>query len=150
MSSQTVRNAITNFIQTELPGENLIDLTIEFQEIRDMIEDAGLTSLDPWLGLQFVGGEEVPVDIAASNTVGKYREEGIIYLHIVEIAKLGPKNAIITRADFIRSKFRGQRIGDLVVRRVSPPQTGLGVTLNFEGGYTAALVQVDYSMDFDL
>jgi hypothetical protein len=150
MSSSFVRTSILSFLGSG-SSETLIDLTAEYDDIKDMIKDAGIGVNDPWLGVQFVGADERPVDIGATNTRGKYREEGIIYLHIVDIAKLGVHNGILTRAEALRNLFRGRRInGTVKIIAVSPPNFGEGVTLSFAGGYTAALVQIDYQRDLDL
>ena len=149
MSSLAVRNLINAFIVSDLPLEKAVEVSAEFEYTQDFLDENGITYSDPWLGVQFVGSDEEPVDINASNINGKYRESGIIYLHVTEIAKIGPKTSLFLRCEEIRKKFRGKRLGDLVVKKVSPPNTGIGATLNFEGGWTAALIQVDYEYDFD-
>ena len=150
MSSLYVRNQIKTFITTEMPTETLIDLSGEYAEISDMIADAGLTPSDPWLGIQFIGNEEVPIGLAAGNTTGKYREVGAVYIHIVDIAKLGGTSAILTRAEALRDKLRGQRIGSIIVESVSPPNFDEGGTLRFEGGYMSASFLLSYERDLDL
>jgi hypothetical protein len=148
MSSQAVRDIIVDFIQTSFPAEKLVDLTAEYQDINDLIKAYNIGPKDPWLAVQFVGSEENPIDIAANNVQGKYRESGIINLHVVEIVKLGMKSTLIPRADAVRKALRGKRLGELVVKRVGPPITGVGATLSFSGGYTAALVEINYDYDF--
>lgn len=150
MSSVTVRNEILTFIGTELPTENLIDLTAEFQRIEDLLTSAGFTVNDPWMGIQFLGFEEVPVDILSTNTQGTYRELGSITIHVVEIARLGIHTLILNRAETIRNKFRGRRIGPIIIESVSPANFGNGVTLSFEGGYTSASITIDYKYDYSL
>jgi len=147
MSSQTVRDLIKNYMAVEFPSESLIDLTEQYDYLEDMLRDNNVSMSDPWVGIQFLGGDEIPVDISANNTQGCYRESGTIWIHVVEMARLGPKTTLIPRADSIRSKFRGKRLGDMVIRSVSPPATGAGATLNFEGGYIAALIQITYDYD---
>jgi len=151
MSSKFVRDEIVNFLTLECPTESVIDLTAEFSEVEDMLNEHSLDHGDPWLGVQFLGSEEIPVDIGATNTRGKYREIGAIYLHIVAVAKLGVHNDILTRAEVIRSKFRGRRIGQtILIEGVAPANFGEGITLSFSGGYTAAVIQLDYQRDLDL
>jgi hypothetical protein len=151
MSSQYVRQGITNFINAELTTENLIDLTADYAEIQDLLEENSLSPRDTWLGLQFVGSEEIPVDVGAINTRGKYREIGVIYLHVVDVAKLNVHNSIIARAEAVRNAFRGRRIADtILIEGVSPVNFGGGATLSFTGGYTAGLIQIDYRRDLDL
>ena len=150
MSSVFVRNEILNFLATEIPTESVIDLTSEFLELEELLKEESLTFGDPWLGVQFVGSEEIPVDIGATNTRGKYRESGVIYLHVVSIASLGVHTLILNRAEAIRNILRGRRIGTVIIEAVSPPNFGAGITLSFDGGYTAAVIQVDYQNDLDL
>lgn len=150
MSSVYVRNQMKTFIGTVAPAETLIDLSGLFDDIRDMIVDAGLGTTDPWLGIQFIGNEEDPVTVAANNTQGKYREIGAVYLHVVDIAKLGVADSILTRAETLRGLIRGQRIGSVIVESVTPANFGTGATLEFEGGYTSASFIVSYRRDLDL
>lgn len=151
MSSLYVRDEVINFLETELPTESVIDLTSEFLELEDVLNGKSLNHGDPWLGVQFVGSEEIPVGIGATNSRGKYRESGVIFLHVVDVAKLGVHSLILNRAEAIRNKLRGQRIGGtVVIEAVSPANFGEGITLSFSGGYTAAVVQVDYHRDLDL
>jgi hypothetical protein len=147
MSSLYVRTEIKNFFTTEAPTENLIDLTAEFDEMEDLVESAGITVDDPWVGIQFLSYEEIPVDILSTNDTGKYRETGTILIHIVDVAKKGGYSDILIRAEAIRDKFRGRRIGPILIEAVSPPNFGQGITLSFEGGYTAAVVNIEYKYD---
>lgn len=147
MSSVYVRESIKTFFTTNIPTENLIDLTAEFDEMEDLVEGAGITVDDPWTGIQFLSYEEIPVDIMATNDNGTYRETGTILIHIVDVAKKGGHSAILVRAESIRDKFRGRRIGPILIEAVSPPNFGQGITLSFEGGYTAAVVNIEYKYD---
>lgn len=148
MSSSYVREQIFQFITDNIPEESAIDLTADYRSISDLVASYSLRPIDPWLGVQFVGADEVPVDILATNTKGMYRETGVIFLHIVGKSSLRIHTSLLARAEKIRDTFRGQRVADLIViEAVSPPNFGDGVTLNFEGGYTAALVQIDYHYD---
>jgi hypothetical protein len=151
MSSKYVRDGIIDFIASEIPSEKLVDLTAEFDEVQDLLSRNGVQPRSPWLGLQFVGSEEIPVDIGATNTRGKYREIGVIYLHVVDVSKLNVHNSIINRAEVIRNAFRGMRIADtILIESVSPVNFGGGITLSFTGGYTAGVIQIDYQRDLDL
>jgi hypothetical protein len=151
MSSKFVRDEIVSFLETEFPTESVIDLTGEFLELEDVLKGKSINHGDPWLGVQFLGSEEIPVDIGATNSRGKYRESGAIYLHVVDVARLGVHNAILNRAEVIRNRFRGRRIGQtILVEGVSPANFGEGITLSFSGGYTAAVIQIDYQRDLDL
>lgn len=149
MSSLTVRTAIKSFITTNAPTEKLIDLTAEFQNLNDLL-DSNSASNGPWLGIQFIGNAEEAVGLTANNTQGKYLEDGVIYLHIVDLASLGIANSILTRAEALRDLFRGQRIGDITIRAVAPANFEAGGTLQFESGYTAASVLIAYDRRFDI
>jgi hypothetical protein len=150
MSSLDVRDKFKNFLQAVAPSEKLVDITGEFDEVQEVLEEYGIGSSEPWVGVQFVGADEVPVSLTVTDTSGKYREQGVIFLHIVAIAKLGGQNGIIERGDDLKKKIRGKNIQGILINSVSPPLTGNGATLNFSGGYTAALVQINYTYDTDL
>jgi hypothetical protein len=150
MSSKFVRDSVINFIAAELPSEKFIDLTAEFEELEDLLTYHDIASGDDWVGIQFIGSDEVPVDVRAGNAKGTYRENGVFYMHIVSVAKLGGHNAILDRAESARTIFRGQRIGTIIIEAVSPPNFGNGISLNFSGGYTACTFTVDYQNDINL
>lgn len=151
MSSLYVRTQILDFLENQLsPAESVIDLTSEFQELEDVLTENSVAHGDPWLGVQFLASEELPVTVGATNTKGKYREEGAVFLHVVAVARIGIHNDILARAEAIRNKLRGQRIGHVVIEAVAPANFGDGITLSFSGGYTAAVIQVDYQRDLDL
>ena len=147
MSSLNVRTAIKAFLAANLPTESILDITAEFEDIQDFLNAAGVGLDNPWLGVQFASFGEEPVDILATNSKGKYRETGTIFLHIVDVAKKDVHNGILVRAEAIRDKLRGQRIGSILIESVSPANFGTGVTLSFEGGYVAAVVTADYEYD---
>jgi hypothetical protein len=150
MSSKIVRQEIKDFLTDTFPDETFIELDGAFQEIRDLVADAGITSNDPWVGLQFVGNEEIPITVGSTNTKGKYREVGAVYLHVVEIAKLGVGTSILDRAEALRDSLRGQRINGIIIESVSPVNFGVGASLDFEGGYTSGSFILSYEKDLDL
>lgn len=150
MSSLVVRNAFKNFLASDVPTETVVDLSGEYEEIQDTVLKYGLTPDDDWLGIQYIGGDELPIDVTANNSQGKYREFGLVYLHIVGVVSDTVRDDILTRAENIRSKLRGQRIGNVVVEKVGPPNFNAGSTLQFTGGYVAAVVVVDYKYDLNL
>lgn len=149
MSSTTVRTDIVTFLEAN-SAENFLDLSGHYEELRYFLEDNGLTEQDQWVGLQFIGNDEIPATVGAGNTQGKYREIGAIYLHVVDIAKLGVQNSILTRAEALRDLLRGRRINDIVIESVSPPNFEIGATLQFEGGFTSASVILTYYFERDL
>jgi len=151
MSSTAVRDIIFDYLETAAPTENVVDLSGEFDELKDLLDEYAIADGDPWLGVQFVGSEENPVDIRATNNKGKYRETGVIFLHVVEVAHLMVHKKILPRGEALRNAFRGQRIaGKILIEAISPVNMGIGVTLNFEGGYTAGAIEISYSYEFDL
>lgn len=150
MSSLHVRTQIKNFLAAEAPTESVIDLTSLFQEIKELIEDSGLGEEDPWLGVQFIGDDEIPVGLYATNEVGKYRETGAIYFHVVSVAKLGNGDSLLTRGEALRDLLRGRRIGSVVIESVSPMNFDSGATLQFEGGWMSGSFIVGYQMDLEL
>jgi hypothetical protein len=138
-------------LTTTFPSEKVIDLSAQYADIEDMVAEAGITRDDIWLGLQFVGNDEVPISLAQGPTVGLYRETGMIYIHVVDLAKLGVGDAILTRAEAIRNLLRGTRIdGQIKIESVSPPNFGVGATLSFEGGYISATFMAAYERDLNL
>jgi len=150
MSSTYVRTEIKNFIATELPTEKVIDLSGQYETMDQIIANEGLVPDDPWLGLDFIANDEVPITVPANNTQGRYREDGAIYFHVVEVASLGNSGTILSRGEALRNKLRGQRIGQIIVESVSPLNFGSGATLQFEGGYTRASFILSYQRDLEL
>lgn len=150
MSSSYLRTQIKSFIATNLATENVIDLTGEYREIDDVIAGASLTYENPWLGIQFIGNEEIPINIVGNNAAGCYREMGVVMLHIVEMAKSTAVASILARAETIKSAFRGQRINDILIEGLTPENFERGATLDFESGYVAATIMVSYERDLNL
>lgn len=132
------------------PTENLIDLTAKFDGIGKLLQDNGLTVKDPWLGVQFIGAEEVPVSVVATNTGGQYRESGAIYLHVLAAVQKNVNDIILARAETLRDSIRGQRIGSIIIETVSPANFESGATLEFEGGYSSASIVIGYYRDLKI
>lgn len=147
MSSQVVRETIAAFLGTNVPGEKLISLEAEFPELRDLLAQAGLSPDAPWLGINFVGDDEIPVSLAATNEQGLYRETGSILLHVCAEAKIGVQNSMISRAEVLRNLFRGRRIDSIVIEGVSPVNFLRGATLEFDGGYVSGTITIAYHRD---
>jgi hypothetical protein len=150
MSSKYVRDQFDAFVTANLPTETLCDMTAQFGELSEFLASFSVGRNDPWLGVQYIGNEEEPITIPSTNGTGKFREAGIIYLHVVGVAALGAGNAILTRCEAIRSAIRGRRLGDVRIQNVSPPNFNAGATLQFEGGWTSASIIIDYEYDIDL
>lgn len=149
MSSAYVRTTIKQFIDDN-SSESVVDLTSLFNEIKDLITENNIQPDAPWLGIQFIGNDEVPVALAATNDQGKYRETGAIYFHVVDVAKIGNGDSLLTRGEVLRNLLRGQRIGNMLIESVSPMNFDRGATLQFEGGYMSGSFFAIYQHDFDL
>lgn len=150
MSSPSVRTKFKNFLAAEAPTEKLIDLTAQYAEIKEMITDAGLGSRDPWLGIEFIGDDELPITVPATNGTGKYREIGSVFIHVVDVAKLGAGDTLLTRGEVLRNLMRGRRIDSVVIQSVTPMNFQAGATLSFEGGYMSGSFIISYENDVDL
>lgn len=150
MSSPYVRTTMKAFITTNAPTEKLVDLTSLFQEIKELMEDNDVPSDSPWLGIQFVGGDERPIGLAANNETGKYREDGAIFFHVVDVARIGNGDSLLTRGEALRTLIRGRRIGDILIESVTPMNFDSGATLQFEGGYMSGSFFCSYILDIDL
>jgi len=149
VSSPYVRTTIKQFIDDN-SSESVVDLTALSEEIKEMLADYGIQPDAPWLGIQFIGDDEVPIALAATNVLGKYRESGAIYFHVVETARLGCGDIMLTRGEALRNLLRGRRIGDIIVDSVTPMNFDNGATLQFEGGYMSGSFLISYRRDLDL
>lgn len=150
MSSGSVRTAVKSFLESEFPDEDFIDLSAQFGELKEMLEDAGISQGAGWVGIEFLPDDEVPITVPGTNTQGKYRETGAIYLHIAARAVLGCENGIVTRGDAIREALRGQRISGVIIESVTPIAFGPGASLQFEGGYISGSFLASYQYDINL
>lgn len=150
MSSPYVRTQIKNFIEAEVPSEAVVDFTSAFEELKTLLSDSDVQPDAPWLGLQFIGDDEIPIALAATNDQGKYRETGAIYFHLCAIARIGVGDSLLTRGEVLRNLFRGRRIGDIIVQSVTPMNFDNGATLQFEGGYISGSFLMSYQRDLDL
>lgn len=149
MSSLAVRTAVKQFL-ADGSDEDVIDLTGQFENLVDVVKDADLQPDAPWLGLEFIGGEELPVGLAATNDQGLYRETGAIHLHVVALGRLAVGDELVSRGETLRNLFRGARMDGIVIESVSPLNTGPGATLEFEAGYVSGSIEVAYYFDLNL
>ena len=147
MSSSQVRTLIFDFLETNAGSETVIDLSTQYAELREMLSEAGLQPDAPWLGIDFIGDDEIPVSLAATNDIGLYRETGLIRLHVCAEAKLGAQDSMLSRGEVLRNLFRGRRINQIVIESVSPINFGPGATLEFEGGYVSGTINIGYKSD---
>ncbi len=150
MSSVYVRTQIAAFVAANASDEKTIDLTALYGEISEVIEAADIDPDSPWLGIQYIGDDEVPVGLAANNETGLYRETGAILFHVVDVARLGVGARLLTRGETLRNLFRGRRIGDIIIESCSPMNFEDGATLQFEGGFMAGTFTVSYQRDLNL
>jgi hypothetical protein len=149
MSSVYVRTQIKDFLDDN-SNEDVIDLTAQFDEIKELLSENDIQPDAPWLGLSFIGDDEVPVSLAATNDQGLYRETGAIHFHVVSEAKVGVGDALLTRGETLRDLFRGRRIGEIVIDSVTPMNFDSGATLQFEGGYMSGSFFASYRRDKNL
>lgn len=150
MPSAYVRTQIKGFLATNAPDESVVDLTSRSEELKILLAESSVQPDAPWLGLQFIGDDEIPITLAATNDQGKYRETGAIYFHLCAIAKIGVGDSLLTRGELLRNLFRGRRIGDILVQGVTPMNFDSGATLQFEGGYISGSFLLSYQRDLDL
>lgn len=151
MSSEYVRDEIETFVTTNLPAENYIDITAKSDEFEFMVQDAGLDETDHLLLIQFIGANEEPITLAAGNAEGRYRETGSLFFHVTEpLDQVDVYQAILTRTETLRNLFRGQRINDILINSVSPPNFESSATLQFSGGYQSASIVINYQRDLNL
>lgn len=149
MSSVAVRALIRSFLDDN-SAEDVVDLTGEFADLRELLSEHSIAPDAPWLGLEFIGDSEEPVSLTATNDKGLYREFGQIQLHVCAVAKIGVGANLESRGEILRNMFRGLRIGGIVVESVSPINTGPGATLEFEAGYVSGTISVAYYYDNNL
>lgn len=149
MSSAAVRTAIKQFLDDN-SSETVVDITAAFDDLRGLLAQSGVQPDAPWLGVQFVGGEEIPVSLAATNDQGQYREFGSVILHVCDVGRIGVGDLLINRAETLKNLFRGRRIGDIVVDGMTMINTEAGATLQFEGGYVSGSFQVTFYRDLNL
>lgn len=149
MSSVYVRDQFKTFLAAE-SDEVVVDLTALFEDFRAMLADADVQPDAPWLGLQFIGDDEIPIALAATNDQGKYRETGAVYFHVCAVGRIGMADGLLTRGETLRNLFRGRRIGDITIDSVTPMNFDNGATLQFEGGYVSGSFLCSYRRDLDL
>lgn len=150
MSSVAVRTAIKAFLTTNAPSETVVDLTSQFQDLRELLTDYSVAADAPWLGLQFIGGNSIPISLAATNDQGCYRESGVIVFHFCTIARLGNGDALLTRGENLINLLEGRNIEGIIVEEMTLMNFDAGATLQFEGGYVSGSFQLSYIYDKNL
>ena len=150
MSSKYVRDEINSYVVANVPA-TVIDLTLLSDYIQDPLDENNIDETTPWLGLDFIADPILAQTVPANDTVGKYREEGVIFLHVVEpYSDLAP-GTIIDRGEVLQNLFRGKRINNnIVIESVSAVNTNNGVTLQFDSGFVAGAITISYQYDLNL
>lgn len=149
MSSVMVRDAIEGFLQSN-SSEKVVILDGEYAEFQDVLDGQGVGTEDKFIALSYIGGDETPISVGANNSSGKYRESGVIYVHIVDIASMGIRDSLLTRGETLRDLFRGRRIGSVLIESVTPVNFESGAALRFEDGYMSCAFMMGYQADLDL
>lgn len=152
MSSESVRTAFMAFLVANSAETNILDMTDEFDDLNKFLADEGVGDYEDWIGVEFIGDSEEATGLAAGNTEGCFREIGAFFLHVVTEVRqdIKPRVNILPRIEALRSLLREQRIGDIVIRGVTPPNFASGATLQFEGGFQSASFTASYYNDIKL
>jgi hypothetical protein len=150
MSSVYIRNRLKTELTTQFPSEKFIDLTAAYQDISDLLSENTVSRTSPWVGLDFVANDEVPITVGSGNSQGKYRETGVMMVHVVDIAKIGVGASILSRSELMRNFLRGQRFDRIIIESVTPTNFSKGATLDFEAGFTSGTFMVSFFADLDL
>lgn len=150
MSSKYVRDQVKAFIASTFPTEKVIDISAEYREFSDLMEDESIGPDDKFIAIQFIGDRIDTISISSTNTKGCYREFGAIFIHIVEPVENGAIDNILTRGDSYIDAFTSQRLGQVVIEKVNPINTAQGATLEFQGGYTSGSIYMNYYRDRNL
>ena len=151
MSSEYVRDQFELYVSGLYPGKSVGDIAAQSDLLEDFLDDNGISIDSNWLALQFLPADERPISVMSNNSVGCYREEGSVFIHVVNPIKKTARDEILAVAENLRNNLRGKRINnDIVIQSVTPPNFESGGTLQFEGGFTSASVVVNYYRDFSL
>lgn len=153
MSSNYVRSTFVSYMKTTFPTHNIVDVSGEYEIQQDFLQKQvpPITPQDEWTAIDYIGSDELPTTTLSNNTVGRYREIGSIFIHVVYPAKTTAKTDILNRCEIYRDTLRGSRINnDIVVESVTPPNFGAGASLDFKGGYISATFILSYYRDKNL
>lgn len=149
MSSSYVRTNIKSFLDAN-SAEDYVDLTSHYEELSQLLAEEGIQPDAPWLGISFIGGQEIPVSLPATNVQGLYRETGVVQFHAVAVAAINVRPGLENRLTALQNLFRGQRIGDIVVDDMLVMNFDSGATLEFEAGYMSGTFSINYHRDLNL
>lgn len=151
MSSSVVRTQIKSWLVTNASSESVVDLTSQFDDVKELLAANDIQPDAPWLGIEFIGDVEEPISLAATNVSGSYREYGAVQFHAVDVAKYGISDSLIARLEAIQNKLRGIKVGEVVnVVDMTLPNTTTGAVLDFESGFMSASFLMHYYRDINL
>lgn len=155
MSSSFVRSSFTTFLSSNIGSETLIDFSGEFREIKELLSDNSISPDEVFTAIEFMPGSETPITVGSTNTSGKYRENGLVFVQVVGLAKLGSGGgaATLARAEALRDKFRGIRLGTgnkISVESMTVPSFNDSGAIHFGQGYSSVSFFVEYMFDKDL
>jgi hypothetical protein len=146
LSTSYVRTAIMDFL-SDNSNEDFVDCTGRFEDLRELLAEESIQPDAPFVLVEFIGGPEEPVSLAADNEQGLYREYGSVQLHIVAAAKIGGGASLVSRGQALHNLFKGRRIGSIVVEEIISLNTGPGATLEFEAGYISGTITINFHAD---
>lgn len=150
MSTKYVRDKFKTFLATEYPTLKVVDISGEYLEFADLLQEQSIGPDDNFLAVQFIGDRIDTVSLSASNGSGGYRERGAIFLHVVEPVSRQAMDNILTRGDSYIDTLTNRRIDNLVIDQVNPINTAQGATLEFQGGYISGSIYTTYYRDKNL
>lgn len=150
MSSSKVRLEVKSLFASNIPGENLVDLSAQYSSIPEVLSKKGITLANNWCGILFIGDREETVSLAADNTRGCYRERGMVQVFVMAPAQANVSDLMVARADAIRNVFRGRNLNGVMIEEVTPPNTEQGAILELESNYMCAAFDIIYYLDINL
>lgn len=153
MSSKRIRDILIPAVETFLNPVPLVDITGRFEDLNDYLEDVESIDEDTaWVAIDFVANPETPITIPAHNALGKFRETGLMILHVVEPASNDQSmvDNILARAEALQNFLRGENFSGILIENITPPNFQAGTTLTFDGGWTAAAITASFESDLNL
>ena len=139
MSSKAVRDAIDNYLVVNW-------ITTPILQLDNVLDEAPLISIGPWLTLEYVSLDEEQMSLGApGNNV--YRESGVITFHLFIVSGTDI-DAGLVNADILRDLFRGQVIDGVTIESIGAPNTQPGtVAISTSGNWSGLSVQLEYHYD---
>lgn len=148
MSSNYVVTKINDLLNTEITATNVVGPLIDIDgtefDMEEFRAQYGLGPRDPFLGIQYLPSIEIPQGLASDNDGGCYREDGVFLLHVVERVSDDHVQKIRNRGEVLINLFRGRKIEDIYIESTSTLNFDESATLNFENGYKAAGLTINF------